>query len=103
MEKAQQVKQAEQELLITQQNAQKKVKEAEADKQATQLQAEAKALEGEGIRKYNDSVATNWDIELKKLQLQIELKRVEKWNGIYVPNNMYGPIPVNTSGGVQGK
>lgn len=96
MNRSQQVKQAEQELLITQQNAQKKVKEAEADKQATLLQAEAKALEGEGIRKYNDSVATNWDIELKKLQLQIELKRVEKWNGQYVPTNNYGPIPLET-------
>lgn len=102
MNRSQQVKQAEQELLITQQNAQKKVKEAEADKQATLLQAEAKALEGEGIRKYNDSVATNWDIELKKLQLQIELKRVEKWNGQYVANNNYGPIPVET-GALQGK
>lgn len=102
MNRSQQVKQAEQELLITQQNAQKKVKEAEADKEATRLQAEAKALEGEGIKKYNESVATNWDIELKKLQLQIELKKVEKWNGQYVPNNNYGPIPLQ-SGTVQGK
>jgi len=102
MERAQQVKQAEQELLITQQQAQKKVKEAEADKQATQLQAEAKALEGEGLRKYNESVAKNWDIELRKLQIQVEMKRIEKWNGQYVANNNYGPIPVET-GSVQGK
>lgn len=113
MQKAQQVKQKEQELLITQQEAQKKVKEAEADKQAmitraegekeqARLQADAKALEGEGIKKYNQSVQANWDIELKKMQIQLETKRVEKWNGQYVPNNNYGPIPVET-GNIQGK
>lgn len=112
MEKAQQVKQAEQELLITQQTAQKKVKEAEADKQAiitkaegekeaTKLQAEAKALEGDGIKRYNASVATNWDIELKKMELEIAKIKAERWNGVNVPNNMYGPIPVDTNGGIK--
>jgi regulator of protease activity HflC (stomatin/prohibitin superfamily) len=107
MNKSQQVKQAEQELLITQQTAQKKVKEAEADKQAMitrsegekeaiRLQAEAKALEGDGIKKYNESVATNWDIELKKIQLQIEMTKAEKWNGQYVSTNNYTPIPLET-------
>jgi regulator of protease activity HflC (stomatin/prohibitin superfamily) len=114
MERAQQVKQKEQELLITQQEAQKKVKEADADKQAMitraegekeqkRLQADAKALEGEGIRKYNESVATNWDIELKKMQLNIELQRIEKWNGQYVPVQNYTPIPYNLDGSLQGK
>jgi regulator of protease activity HflC (stomatin/prohibitin superfamily) len=102
MSRAQQVKQAEQQLLIVQQQAQKIVKEAEAAKEAARLNAEAKALEGEGVRKYNDSVAINWAIELKKLELAIELKRVEKWNGQYVANNNYGPIPVET-GSLQGK
>lgn len=112
MQKAQQVKQKEQELLITQQEAQKKVKEAEADKQAAitraegekeqkRLQAEAKALEGEGIKKYNESVAQKWDIEKNKLELEIAKIKAEKWNGVYVPNNMYGPIPVDTVGGVK--
>ena len=107
MERAQQVKQKEQELLIAEQEAQKQVKKAEAEKtstitiaegakEAARLNAEAKALEGEGIRKYNESVATNWEIELKKMQLNIELQRVEKWNGQYVPVNNYGPIPVQT-------
>lgn len=112
MQKAQQVKQKEQELLITVQEAQKKVKEADADKQAMitraegdkeqkRLQAEAKALEGEGIRKYNDSVATKWDIEVKKIELEIAKIRAERWNGQNVPNNMYGPIPVDTVGGIK--
>ena len=109
MHRAQQVKQKQQELLITEQEAQKKVKEAEADKTAmitraegekgaAQLKADAKALEGEGIRKYNQSVATNWEIELKKMQLEIERIKAQKWNGQYVPTNNYGPIPVQTGG-----
>lgn len=113
MNRAQQVKQKEQELLITEQEAQKKVKQAEADKtalvtqaegekEAAALRADAKALEGEGIKKYNQSVAANWDIELKKIELEIERMRVEKWNGQYVPNNNYGPIPVET-GSMYGK
>jgi regulator of protease activity HflC (stomatin/prohibitin superfamily) len=113
MKRAQEVKQKEQELLITEQEAQKLVKQAEAEKQslitkaegekeAAKLNAEAKALEGEGIRKYNEEVAKNWDIELKKIQLEIEKERVERWDGSYVPNNMYGPIPVDTAGGIQG-
>lgn len=125
MEKAQQVKQSEQELQITQINSQKKVKEAEAErasaialaegdkaaaitiaegnKQRVILEAEAKAAEGEGIRKYNQSIAATLDIQLKLRTLDIELERVKRWNGQYVPNNMYGPIPINTQGGISGK
>jgi len=113
MNRAQQVKQKEQELLIAQNEQQKKVKEAEAEKQAlitkaegekeaARLHAEAKVLEGEGIRKYNQSVALNWEIELKKMELEIEKIRVQQWNGQYVPNNVYSPIPLS-QGGIQGK
>jgi len=114
MKRAQEVKQKDQELLVTQVESQKQVKQAEAAKQATvlaaeaqrdkaKLDAEAKVLEGEGIRKYNQAIAVNWDIEFKKTQLEIERARVEKWDGHYVPNNRYGPIPVDTKGGVQGE
>lgn len=113
MERAQQVKQKEQELLIAEQEAQKQVKEATAQKEsiiieaegakeAAKLNAEAKALEGEGIKKYNESVAVNWNIELKKMELEIERKRMEQWNGAYVPNNVYSPIPLS-QGGIQGQ
>ena len=113
MNRSQQVKQKEQELLITEQEAQKKVKEAEAEKTAlitraegekaaAVLKAEAKAAEGEGIRKYNESIARTIEIQLKLRQLDIEEKRVDKWDGHYVPNNNYGPIPVQ-SGNIQGK
>lgn len=113
MQRAQEVKRAEQELLLTEQQANKKVKEAEADKNAliaqaegekaaAQLRAEAKALEGEGIRKFNQAVQANVELELKLRALEIEKLRVERWNGQYVPNNNYGPIPVQT-GVVQGQ
>lgn len=104
MEKAQQVKKAEQDLLLTEQNANKKVKEAEADKNAliaqaegekaaAALRAEAKALEGEGIRKYNQSVQSNMALEIQLRQLDNERARIDKWNGQYVANNNYAPIP----------
>lgn len=109
MVKAQNVKQAEQDLLITQQQAQKQVKEAEAAKQATvtkaegardaaKLEAEAKALEGEGIKKYNDLIAANLEVQLRLTQLEIERIKAERWNGQFVSVNNYGPIPVSTGG-----
>ncbi len=107
MKRAQEVKVKEQELLITEQEAQKAVKRAEADKQATitqaegekeaaQLRADAKVLEGEGIRKYNASIAANMQLELEFRRLDIKKIEMERWNGQYVPNNWYGPIPVST-------
>jgi regulator of protease activity HflC (stomatin/prohibitin superfamily) len=113
MNRSQQVKQKEQELLISQNEQQKKVKEADAEKQATvvraegardaaKLQAEAKALEGEGIKKYNESIASKWDIELKKMELEIAKIKAEKWNGVFVPTNNYSPIPLQI-GDIQGR
>lgn len=107
MKRAQEVKQKQQELLIAEQEAQKQVKVAEAEKTATvtraegkrdaaALEAEAKALEGEGIKKYNQSVATNWEIEKQKIQLEIDKIKATKWNGQYVSQVHYGPIPVQT-------
>lgn len=107
MNRAQQVRQAEQTLLIAEQEAQKQVKQAEAEKtamitraegekEAVKLQAEAKELEGLGIKKYNEAVQANWTIELKKLELQIEKERVAKWNGQYVSEVHYGPIPLQS-------
>ncbi len=113
MRKAQEVKQKEQELLITELDAQKKVKQAEADKLATiaiaegekqsaLLRADAKKVEGEAIRIYNESISRNMQLELELRKLAIEEKRVEKWNGQYVPNNNYMPVPYNY-GVVQGQ
>lgn len=113
MKKAQQVKQKEQDLQIQNLEAQKKVKIAEADKQAlilaaegdktaAQLRADAKALEGEGIRKYNESVQKNMELEVQLRKLEIDKIKAERWNGQYVPTNNYGPIPVQT-GSIQGE
>lgn len=110
--RTQQVKQKEQEknmaeqtagIGVVQAEAEKKIAitKAEGEKAAAQLMAEAKALEGEGIRKYNESVRSNMEQEIKFRELEIAKIRAEKWNGVNVPNNMYGPIPVNTVGGVQ--
>jgi regulator of protease activity HflC (stomatin/prohibitin superfamily) len=114
MNRAQQVRQKEQELETAKLESQKQVAvaqaerdaviaRAEGEKQRVALEAEAKVLEGEGVRKYNEAIAQNLSIELRLRELEIEKIRVEQWDGKYVPNNMYGPIPVNTQGGVQGR
>jgi regulator of protease activity HflC (stomatin/prohibitin superfamily) len=114
MNRAQQVRQKEQELETAKLEAQKQVAVAQAGRDATvaraegekirvTLEAEAKVLEGEGIRKYNDAISQNLNIELRLRELEIEKIRVEKWDGKYVPNNMYGPIPLNSQGGIQGR
>ena len=89
---------------VAEAEAQKKVVIANAEGQleAAKLAKEAKIAEGEGIKRYNELVAVNWNIELKKMELDIEKTRVEKWDGHYVSNNNYGPIPVQ-SGTILGK
>ncbi len=109
MNRSQQVKQKEQEKLMAEQEAQKGVVQATARKQiaitdaegikaAAQLKADAKALEGEGIRKYNESIAKNIDLEIRLRTLRIEEIRVQRWNGQYVPQNNYTPIPIQNGG-----
>jgi len=113
MKRAQEVRQKEQELLITEQEANKKIKEAEATRQAriieaegefesTRIRAEAKVLEGEGIRKYNESIARNLNVEIRLRELEIQKIEKTKWNGQYVPLYWYGPIPVQTNNGFVG-
>lgn len=101
MSRAQQVKQKEQELLITEKESQKIVKEAEAKKQATVLDAEANAIRGEGIRKYNEEIAKTIEIEKQFRQLEIEKIKAEKWNGQYVPSQVFTPIPLDLKGTIQ--
>lgn len=110
-QKAQQVKQAEQELLITERQAQKQVKEAEARKQAliteaegkkeaAALEAEAKALEGEGIKKYNESLRATADIEITLREIENEKLKWQKWNGVFVPEQNFTPLPYNNRAGL---
>jgi regulator of protease activity HflC (stomatin/prohibitin superfamily) len=122
--KAQQVNQKEQELKIADLESQKQVKIAESERNAliakaegekqqniliaegelaaTRLQAEAKVVEGEAIRKYNEKIAQNLNVQIRLKELENEARRIEKWNGAYVPTNNYGPIPVQT-GAIQGR
>lgn len=113
MQKAQQVKQKEQELKVTELESQKIVKEAESNKQALitkaegekesiRLQSEAKVLQSEAIRKYNLAIASSIDIEIQLKRLEIEKIKAEKWNGQYMPTNNYAPIPF-MQGNIQGQ
>ena len=74
------------------------IAKAQGELEAAKLQRDAKIAEGEGIKKFNDMIAVNWGIELRKRELEIELARVEKWNGQYVPAQNFTPIPLNTTG-----
>lgn len=105
MARAQEVKQKEQELLVTENEANKRVKEAEATKQSmikeaegeyesAKIRAQAKILEGEGIRKYNESIAKNLNVEIKLKELEIQKIQAERWNGTRVPTYWYAPIPI---------
>lgn len=105
MRRAQEVKQKEQELLVTEQEANKRIKVAEATKnaliteaqgefEATKIRANARVLEGEGIKKYNDSIAKNLNVELKLRELEIKKIEKQRWNGQFVPTFWYGPIPI---------
>jgi regulator of protease activity HflC (stomatin/prohibitin superfamily) len=95
--RAQQVKQKEQEALVAKAEAEKDIVQAEArakavkaeaegELEAAKLRAEAKKKEGEGIRAYNDQIRQTLDIELAFRKLEIEKIKAEKWNGRDTPD-----------------
>lgn len=95
---------AEQDLKLTETNAQKIVKEAEAKKKAAEQDAEAavakakgeseaKKVEADALAYYNAKVAQNYQVEIKLKELEIQKIEAEKWDGrkvpaqaVYVPN-----------------
>ena len=98
MQIAQETKQQEQQLKKVEVEAQQAVKRAEANRQAEALNAEAMKLKGEWVKAYNDSITAdpkNMELEIKLKELENERLRIEKWNGAYVPDNNYLPIPFN--------
>ncbi len=123
MKTTQQVKIAEQELQITQQEAQKQIKEAQAEQEATiikanaekekqlleaqtklevaKLEAEAQKVKADAEAYYNEKISENLEVELQLRKLEVESERINKWNGQYVSTYQYGPIPV-TSGSLLG-
>jgi regulator of protease activity HflC (stomatin/prohibitin superfamily) len=114
MNQTQKVKMKEQELETARLESQKMVASAEAKKNAeiaiaegekeqARLRSEAKIIEGNALKEYNKALAENLSIEIRIRELEIEKLKIEKWDGKYVPNNMYGPIPFDTRGGVQGR
>lgn len=109
MARTQQVRQAEQDLLIAEQTAQKQVREAEAERQAitiraeaalekAKLDAEAQQIAGDALAYYNSRVAQNLNVEIRLREIENEKLRIEKWDGHYVPEQTYYPIPVNHTG-----
>ncbi len=107
MNRTQQVRQAEQDLKLTETNAQKQVAEAEAAKKAAeqtaegelikaQKAAEAKRVEADALAYYNAKVAQNYQVEIKLKELEIELEKAKKWDGRQVPEY----VPLTAAGGV---
>lgn len=93
IEAQQQVKQAEAE-------KQAKIIKAEAEKEAQQLQADALRIKWEWEKAYNDLITAktvNMEYQIKMKELEIEEKRVQKWDWHYVSTNNYWPIPVASS------
>lgn len=105
--RAQEVKKAEQDLKLAEQQAQKQVKEAEAKKAAieqeaeaalikAQKEAEAKKVEADALAYYNNKVAQNYQVEIKLKELEIELEKAKRWDGRQVPNY----VPLTASGAI---
>lgn len=100
MQAAQQVRQAEQQANITEQQSRQRVIEADANAKAMEseangrliaarLNAEAKIVEGEALAAYNASVAQNLSVQTRLKELEIELERAKRWNGKEVPDSAY--------------
>ncbi|MDR2792476.1 MAG: hypothetical protein LBB61_02250 [Treponema sp.] len=118
MEAAQAVKKATEEANIAEQQSRKQVIEAEAAAKAkhttaqadadqqkiaadaalyrAQKEAEARIAEGQGIAEYNRLIAANQQIEIQLRELEIELERAKRWDGVEVPQY----IPLTAAGGV---
>lgn len=107
MNRTQQVRQAEQDLKLTETNAQKQVAEAEAAKKAAeqtaeaelikaQKAAEAKRAEADALAYYNAKVAQNYQVEIRLKELEIELEKAKRWDGREVPEY----VPLTAAGGI---
>jgi regulator of protease activity HflC (stomatin/prohibitin superfamily) len=118
MEAAQAVKKATEEANIAEQQSRKQVIEAEAAAKAklataqadaeqqkiaadaalyrSQKEAEARIAEGQGIAEYNRLIAANQQIEIRMRELDIELERAKRWNGVEVPQY----LPLTAAGGI---
>lgn len=86
METAQQVKIAEQELAIANQNSQKQVVEAQAKLEAERLNAEAVKVaaeaEAEAMRTKNAAIQATLAIQRETWAHEEKMKELEKWNGV---------------------
>ena len=88
---------------VAQKNKSVAITNAEAELEAAKKRADAIRAEADAIAYKNEKVAKNINIEIRLRELEIEKIKASRWDGAYVPNNMYGPIPVDYRGGVQGR
>ena len=118
MKAAQEVREAEQRMLITEQTNKQKIIEQEAEAKAriakaegdlktAELQAQAQIekargekesaiLTAEGKSRANTLLAQNLAVEIRLKELEIEKIRAERWDGRQIPNY----IPLTPTGGV---
>lgn len=68
---------------------------AEGELESAMKRAEAIRVEADAMAYKNKVLASNWAIEKQMKELEIERIKAERWNGAYVPNNNYLPIPFN--------
>lgn len=105
MKVAQEVKQEQQQTLkqeqqnkreisISNKEKEKMIIAADGELEAAKKRADATRIEADAQAYKNKVLATNWSIEKEIKQLEIEKIKAEKWNGAYVPNNNYTPIPI---------
>lgn len=105
MKVAQEVKQEQQQTLkqeqqnkreisISNKEKEKMIITADGELEAAKKRADATRIEADAQAYKNKVLATNWSIEKEIKQLEIEKIKAEKWNGAYVPNNNYTPIPI---------
>lgn len=90
------------EISISEKEKEKAIIKADGELEAAKKRAEATRIEADAQAYKNKVLATNWAIEKQVKELEIERLKAERWNGAYVPNNNYMPVPFNY-GTVQGK
>lgn len=101
-ERTQQIKTAQQNLIITETDAKKQVAEAQAALEAERLNAEAARVRADAELYTTQQLSKAATMKQAEWRHEEEMKRLEKWNGQYVPNNVYHPIEIDTKGGIKG-
>lgn len=87
---------AKSQVLTAEATAKAVVAEATGARDAAILRAEGRKAQGQGENDYNRLIAQNMEIEVKLRQLNIDLERAKRWNGVQV--SQY--IPLTAAGAI---